>query len=259
MALPTSTIVEIINNCTKQIIDLQSFCDIMNTDTAGYFHEYFTKFTQDDDYVFESTMIPAVPKTDTWDNDILFKYSPPYSVIQYLNAYFSKFDGGQDTYFQDNGLTVPVQYADGVFKAEEFKLASFNVEAPDLYEFGSVEVASGGALVYTASGAFQTDDWSRPYGENINPVVYTGYAPTTRVEIYNDSYNAITFDITFNCVDEFGNVFQHQLTDTVQPDEAVDFGSATKVSGVFGIDASSQVYYASTGDKLVVRVKTLVL
>ena len=62
------TIAEIIANCTKQIIDLDSFVTLMETDTASYFHEYFPKFSEDDDYEFESSMVPAVPKTDTWDH-----------------------------------------------------------------------------------------------------------------------------------------------------------------------------------------------
>jgi hypothetical protein len=259
MAISASTIQEIIYNCTKQLIDLESFVDLMNTDTPSYFHEYFTRISQDDDYDFESAMIPYVPQTDNWDLWKIFPFTPPSALIIALDSYFKKFFGGQDTYLHNNGITVPVKYADAVLQACNYKLASFNVEAPDLFEFGNVSVASGGTLVYTASGSFQTDDWSRAYGVNINPVPYTGYAPTTRVELYNYSYDPISFDIIFNCKDEYGNVFQKRISDTIQPDETLDFGSATKVSGVFGIDGTSTFYYGSSGDGLKIRVKTLTL
>lgn len=259
MALNQTIITDIINNCTKQLIDLESFVGVMNTDTQNYYYEYFDKITASDDYEFEAAMIPAVPKTDVWSMWQIFPTTPPYFLINYLNSYFKKFQGGQDTYLHDNSITVPVKYADAVFHSMGFKLASFNVEAPDFYEFGEVEVTSGGGLAYTALGGFQTDDWSRPYGVNTNPVSYTGYVPTTRVELYNYSYSQITFDILFNCIDEFGNVFQHRVTSTILPDETLDFGSATKISSVFGIDNSSLVYYGSTGDGLKIRVKTLEL
>jgi hypothetical protein len=54
-------------------------------------------------------------------------------------------------------------------------------------------------------------------------------------------------------------VFQHRVTSTILPDETLDFGSATKLSAVFGIDNSSLVYYGSTGDGLQIRVKELAL
>lgn len=259
MALNPTTVTEIINNCTKQLIDLESFVSLMNTDTANYFHEYFKKFTADDDYEFESSTIPYVPQTDDWNILKIFPTTPPYTVITAMDSYFRKFAGGQDTYLHDNSLTVPVKYADYVYRALQYKMASFNVEAPDLFEFGEVEVTSGGVLAYTASGSFQTDDWSRAYGVNTNPVSYTGYAPTTRVELYNYSYTQIVFDILFNCKDQYGNVFQHRVTNTIQPDETLDFGSATKVSGIFGIDNTSSVYYGSSGDGLKIRVKELIL
>lgn len=253
------TITEIINNCTKQIIDLDSFCTVMNTDTANYFHEYFPKYSQDDDYEFENNTIKYTSVTDNWDKWGIFKYTPPYTVILALDGYFRRFGGGQDTYLHDNGITVSKDYADAVLQSLNYKLASFNVEAPDYFEFGDVEVASGGALVYTAGGAFQTDDWSRGYGVNTSPVQYIGYTPTTRVELYNDSYNPISFDILFNCRDEYGNIFQHRVTGSLDADEAMDVNTTTRISGIFGIDASSEVYYASTGDILRVRVKELVL